>query len=81
MDEKIVERVFSRGDIHQKKIDLIAMRATIFAKQNIPAGTSYEDQQKMMKKFEKKENLQNVKWPEIKIKEEEKDETKLEGNK
>gem|GEM_PF-3717941 len=57
-----------RGDVHQKKRDLISMRAIIFAKKNIKPGTPYDEQQTIMEKFEKSENLKDVRWPEFKIK-------------
>lgn len=65
-DPKLIERVFSRGDIYQKKRDLIAMRATIFAKRNIKPGTSYEEQQKIMEKFVKTQDLRDARFPKIK---------------
>lgn len=66
-DTKTIERVFNRGDVHQKKRDLIAMRATIYAKKRLTANSTPEEQQKVLKEFEKTENLKDVHWPKFKI--------------
>lgn len=66
-DPRLIEKVFFRGDVFQKKRDLIAMRATIYAKKNIIPGSSYEEQQKIMEEFSKNENLIDAKFPKIKI--------------
>ncbi|HWY36199.1 MAG TPA: hypothetical protein VNX68_16255 [Nitrosopumilaceae archaeon] len=72
MNAKVVRKLFWRGDTNQKMKDLLAMDATIYAKAHVKPGTPYEEQQAIMSKFmeKKKEMMKDIKWPEIKIKEE-----------
>lgn len=68
LDEKTVTKVFFKDhDIMRMKRDLIAMRASIYAKKHITADMNYLQQQEEMEKFTKTENLKDVKWPKIKV--------------
>lgn len=65
MDKKVVWRVFDRGDVHQKKRDIIAMRATLYARRVLPKDATPEQQLEAIAEYAKKEDLRDAKFPEF----------------
>lgn len=63
IDKKFVQRAYKKGDVFQKRQDLISMRAFIYLKKHIAPGMSQEEKDKVVADFMATEpNIDKVRW-------------------